>query len=563
MAIANFPKNILPKKEGTLVLLFSCNPLPLSEMKLLTLSNIEVYLKEAITIKSNNVLIPYLNSATLPLANGYNSLTLTYQNNKMKFILVNQKGYYVAEANEFAPGGNLKFSDTFNGTYVAMQTNTETLITKTNTELLNLAKNYKTNHFTNILSETTINEIQHPFTEELSRTNDIFYRNFRENNIRYEKKPWLEIPNSPVDDSPILVKVNNKYLTRQYSFDFETAELKSTIKEEFLLDGLLMFELSYENVDTSYPIIIYVEEELLQNYKFENGNLFLYLEEWEHDLFYGKKITVEYYLKDAYFVEYNEDTAEYSYKIKVTNHDNGPIEVIQEGNSSSPVKLATELELNPIVNPQHTGFIYIDKEKQTVKDFRINISSQYLVMDGIDSADIIIEAIDQYGNEVLSPYLDVYLTDRYNSVQTNYGVISPIINYDTMRARNAAGRLYFKYRAPLFKPTTIFKDELFLNVVDRQTKLGSQAVIRLKAPIGNVSTNNSYLKDTPTEASLPFEYFARYYEKTLPAESPLNLFDKNKDKILTYDDWLYFKESISNKILMQSITNDLRKEIIG
>src|SRR5574344_2044118 len=563
MAIANFPKNILPETEGTLVLLFSCNPLPLSEMKLLTLSNIEIYLKEAITIKSNNVLIPYLNSATLPLANGYNSLTITYQDNKIKFILVNQKGYYVAEASGFATGGSLQFSDTFNGSYVTMQTNTETLIAKTNTELLNLAKTYKTNHFTNILSETTINEIQHPFTQDLNHTNDIFYRNFRENNIRYEKKPWLEVPNSPVDDSPILVKVNDKYLTRQYSFDFETAQLKSTIKEEFLLDGLLMFELSYENVDTSYPIIIYAEEELLQNYKFENGNLFLYLEEWEHDLFYGKKITVEYYLQDAYFVEYNEDTAEYSYKIKTTNHNNGPIEVIQEGNSTSPVKLATELELNPIVNPHHTGFIYIDKEKQTVKDFRINISSQYLVMDGVDSDDIIIEAIDQYGNEVLSPYLDVYLTDRYNSVQTNYGVISPIINYDTMRARNAAGRLYFKYRAPLFKPTTIFKDELFLNVVDRQTKLGSQAVIRLKAPIGNVSTNNSYLKDTPTEASLPFEYFARYYEKTLPAESPLNLFDKNKDGILTYDDWLYFKESISNKILMQSITNDLRKEIIG
>lgn len=268
---------------------------------------------------------------------------------------------------------------------------------------------------------------------------------------------------APTDNSPILISDTTGFLYRQYFFDLDTGIYEPTNTESFTINNFLNFKLSYENIDPSYPLLIMIEGEHIDSYILNNNVVYLNLEGWRHDLFYGKTVSITYKLNRAYYVEYNEDAANYSYKLKTTDDDISELTIIQEGNSDSPVRLATEIELNPIVNSQHTGFIYIDKEEQRTQDFRLNVSSSYLIMDGMDSADFVVEAIDQYGNEILSPYLDVFITDKYNSVLTNYGTITPIINDDTLKARNTAGRLYFKYRAPLYKPNTQV-DEVTLNV---------------------------------------------------------------------------------------------------
>lgn len=562
MAKATFPNNILSKEKGTFFLGFYLEKRTTTELTLIDFSGIKLkYLNEIKLYNEENQQINKTSGDNLNIKFGYNLIIISYDTNKTKIVLINKDNVFIQELPKLNIEKNIQLSEEFGGQYSLMFTNSETITEVNNETLKQEGVQYKSSHIATAINRNKIANNPNPYEERIRVINNIFYRDFKFSNVTYQKKPYLEVPNIPDDESPILVTDKDKPLYRQYFFDHKTGKYELNNIEEFILTDYLMFELSYENIDEEYPLIIYINGELFDRYTLDKHRVFLHMAGWQHDEFYGSKVSIEYRLKDSYYVEVNDDVANYSYKIQTTANDFEELVVSQEGNSKSPVKLATEIELNPIVNPQHTGFMYIDYEEQNVHDFRLNVSSSYLVMDGTDSADFIVEAIDQYGNEVLSPYLDIFITDKENAIQTSYGVLSPVINFDTLRARNYAGRLYFKYRTPLLNYSLKFKDELFLNVVDRKTKLGSQISVKLKAPITVNKNNPTHTKDVPMEATLPFEYFARYYEKKIPAGHPLEVFDTNQDGKLTYDDWLFFKEKIYDKTFMNNLTNRIKEEV--
>ena len=472
------------------------------------------------------------------------------------YFITNEEIYYMIESEK----GALSFQEDFKGTYVLIQTSETTLYYENLDELTEMVGIYNQSYLGSIINQSALIENPHPLKVLLPKDNDVFYRDFRDSQVRYAVKPFLEGTPAPTDSSPILVEDDEGFLYRQYFFDNETGEYHPTNTEKFTIGKKVAFNLSYDNIDTDFPLLLFVEGEQLDNYSLDGNTVYLFMPSWQHDLFYGKEVSITYKLKRAYFIEYNEDAAHYSYKMKMTDEDTRPVTITQEGNSVSPVRLATELELNPMVNPQHTGFIYIDKEDQDVHDFRLNISSTYLLMDGMDSADFIVEAIDQYGNEVLSPYLDVFITDKYSSVQTTYGKLVPIVNEDTLKARNTAGRLYFKYHAPVHEEGTFYKDEVFLNVYDRKSKLGTQQPVRLRAPLLTVGETVNKSEDISEHANLPFEYFSRFYERVLPKDHPVRQMDYDGDGYLSREDWFEFRKELSNHTFMQSLTQELLEQ---
>ena len=472
---------------------------------------------------------------------------------------------YVISSDEFhymiqSKQGALAFNEDFGGTYIFLHTSETTIFYENFNDLEELVTLYNRRYLGDIINQSLLIENPHPFRPLLPLENDVFYRDFRDSEVRYAVKPFLEATPAPLDSSPILVEDTEGFLYRQYFFNHETGEYHNTNTETFILTEMGAFNLSYDNIDPDFPLLIFVEGEQLDNYQLDGNTVYIFIEPWQYDLFYGKELKITYKLNRAYFIEYNEDSAHYSYKMKMTDEDTRPVSITQEGNSASPVRLATELELNPMLNPQHTGFIYIDKEEQHVHDFRLNVSSSYLLMDGMDTSDFIVEAIDQYGNEVLSPHLSVFITDKYNSVQTTYGQLVPIINEDTLKARNTAGRLYFKYHAPRHREGGFYKDEIFLNVYDRKSQLGTQIPLRLRAPLLTIAQSVNKSENISSYASVPFEYFARYYERTIPANHPIQQLDYDNDGYLSREDWLEFRKEFGNHTFMQTLTQELLEQ---
>ena len=331
----------------------------------------------------------------------------------------------------------------------------------------------------------------------------------------YTKKPVVETTMAPRDQSPILVEDKDGPLYRQYFFNHETGEYQNENTETFLYKGENALHLSYDNLDANYLInvvfpgvesfeaysqekyqwvtaielealtiggllnenieyLVY-EEGTKGHFSFEGNTVHLDLTTEQKEAFYGYDVSVTYQLRRSYNVEFNDDVAHDSLRIGFVNHQNDEVTVIQEGNRFSNHKLAREIELNPLVNARHTGFMYIDKEPQVTQAFRLNASSNYVTANGFDTADFIVEAIDAEGNEVLSPYIDVYLMNEQGVETEELGTLHPVVNYDTLKARNSSGRCYFEYTAPLIKTSENSNTQrVFAVAFDRKHKVGAQ-----------------------------------------------------------------------------------------
>ena len=571
VAKAIFPSNIINQESGSIIIQVYMHSLSnVEEQTICMLANTRVYaIGNIIDIEHQDSYTEFpvsdIDGVTLDddypqLALGYNTIVVSWEGSSFKLIVHNKQNTYFLykDMEEGLNEDYISLDEEFSGTYTVMQTSYTSIVYDNESDLLELGNRYTANNYSYVINQTSMIEDPHPFKPLFDNKSNIFYRDFRDSNVRYAKKPYLEATPAPTDNSPIIVEDDRGLLYRQFFFDKESGEYSKTNTETFVIDSNLRFSLSYEQIDPDYPLLIILENgERIDNYTLENNDVFLHLQGWQHDLYYGQKVEVTYKLDHAYHIEWNEDVTHYSYKMQMTDEDTRPVTIIQEGNSKSPVRLATELELNPIVNSQHTGFIYIDKEEQHTQDFRLNVSSNYLIMDGMDSADFTVEAIDQYGNEVLSPYLSVFITDTYNSEQIDYGYLVPIITEDTLNARNSAGRVYFKYKTPLYKSNMAYKEEMFLNVYDRKSGLGAQIPMRLRSPITNQPDFVNQSQEISPAAALPFEYFARFYKRIIPENHPIHALDYDGDGYLSREDWLKFKEDLNNTSMLEALSNEL------
>lgn len=385
--------------------------------------------------------------------------------------------------------------------------------------------------------------------------------------MHYAKKPYLEATMAPRDNSPILVNNEEGPMQRQYFFDHITGLYDETNTESFVYRGENELAVSYDKLDPTYIVTVRCGAESIgEPVTVINNRILLTMTPEQKEYWYGKTFDVTYRLASSYTVEYNEQSAHDSYLVRLENHQDQEVTITQEGNRFSSQRLMKEIELNPIVNPQHTGFMYISKEEQVSQAFRLTLSSNYIIANGLDSADFIVEVIDQDGNEVLSPYVDVFIMNELGLVTSQFGSFTPIINKDTLKAKNAAGRSYYKYQAPLIrKGDTKKTQKVFAVAYDRKHKIGAQVplILRPSEPVYDV-TGTNYLKinlplQTRSDASIVFEYFARYYEKPIPSGHPILLLDSDGDGVLTYTDLNQFLIEQTNAVRMQEIAYALRE----
>lgn len=356
----------------------------------------------------------------------------------------------------------------------------------------------------------------HP--SDLIRTNDtrnrdaVIYDTTFSRVISTKKKNFVESTMAPMDGSPILVKDEQGLMNPTYFFDEESGEYRSYHEQELYYRGEETWELDYTDIDTSFfeTTIDTTDGIRFEGFCVEEGIVYFTLSEEERKQWIGKTFVVRYQRDRSYYIDYNKGAID-SYRLYLAQEKGEALEVTQEGNRFSNRRLVKEVDMNPIVNPRHEGFMYITHKDQEAKAFRVEVSSVFLHADGVDSADIVVEAIDEDGVEVLSPYLNIYVIGENQTLPGEMGLVAPIISWDTLKSRNAAGRAYYKYRAPHI-PTregrTIKK--AFLVVEDRKTGIGTQVPIFLK-PAEKAKEGAPKLPAPGSDTV--FEYMARYMDK--------------------------------------------------
>ena len=556
MATANFPKKYIRADSGSLLIKLHINTLQ-STVNFLSVGGYSLRYEEG---AYQLVHLTKRIRISRPMKTGYLTLVWSWEGSLHRLILQDSAGLaYVTSTNSWAPmvSDTIQLVNTplFQGDYMAIETSITELASYDLADITKVVARYMVKE-----QDSQLIERNHAFSDLLESDSLLFQRDFRTTNIRYKQKPFLEATQAPTDQSPILMKDEEGPLHRQYFFDLESSEYTTSNTEYFELDQRGWFDLSYDNIDISFNPIIYIRGELMTNFLLEGHRITLLLEDWQRRVWFGETIEVTYKLMRSYTVEWNENAAHDSYIVKMTDDDLRPVTITQEGNRFSTVKLATEIELNPIVNSQHTGFLYIDQEEQIAQAFRLNVSSNFLLLDGKDSADFIVEIIDQHGNEILSPYIDVFISDEHNTRRSEYGSIVPIITEDTLHARNAAGRCYFRYRTALVDSQVNYKEQLFLVAYDRRSGLGAQVALRIRMPL--IQTQDSYsvrfAQEGISAAILPFEYFARFYGRKLPTNHPMVACDTDGDGILTRTDWLSFNRKIHDLSFLETLSNELK-----
>lgn len=356
----------------------------------------------------------------------------------------------------------------------------------------------------------------HP--SDLMRTDDtrnreaVIYDTTFSRTISTKKKNFVESTLAPMDGSPILVKDDEGIMTPTYFFDTETGEYRSYHEQELYYRGEDTWTLDYADVDETYfeTTIDTTDGIRFEGFVVEEGIVRFTLDEEERKQWIGKTLVVRYQRDRSYYIDYNKAAVD-SYRLYLAQERGESLEVTQEGNRFSNRRLVKEVDLNPIVNPRHEGFMYITHKDQVAKAFRVEVSSVFLHADGVDSADIVVEAIDEDGVEVLSPYLNVYVIGENQTIPGELGLVAPIISWDTLKSRNAAGRAYYKYQAPhipVREGRTIKK--AFLVVEDRKTGIGTQVPIFLKP--AEVAKEGAAKLPAPGSETV-FEYMARYMDK--------------------------------------------------
>lgn len=387
----------------------------------------------------------------------------------------------------------------------------------------------------------------------------------------YKKGVVIEDTFAPKDGSPILLSDEKGPLKRQYFFDELTGDYKESNTEYFTYLGERKIKLSYEGLDENYGIKIVFDSEGGNNILYENDKFTYHdheitfmLTPQEIERFYGVEYSVTYKLERSYNIDFNKDVPHDGFRINLVNlktnqegesySSTDQITLTREGNRFEDQYLAKEIELNPLVNPQVQGFMYIDKSDQLTQDFRMSVSSDYLTGDGIDTASLMVEAIDERGNEVLSPYVSVYLMTEEGQSSSSLGALEPIVGYNSLKARNTSGRLYYEFTAPIIIEDKSRTHKVFIIAYDRRSRIGTQIPIYIQSisnnPYNVRRKRNRYLE-------IPFEYFSRYFDRPLPEDHPLQVLDTNNNGYLDRRDLKEFAERAQDSSFMQGLTEEL------
>lgn len=306
---------------------------------------------------------------------------------------------------------------------------------------------------------------------------------------------------SPDYGSPVLVEKRSGASLRKVSFfDFYSGEYR-TFNEEVVMyeEPNDYVEISYHDneVDEESFRIKVEDDEGVQYgmpYEMDGRNVHLSLTEAEKTTLDGKYLHVSYQLEDSYTVDFNIGVPD-SFRVSLGKHDGEPVKITYEGNRFSDEKLATMVELNPLLNPNHEGFLYITRNDEPVTAFRGMATPNDLTANGSDQALVVVEPLDANGN---------YVSHCSLTVTTENGIITPAYDSESIKMRDRAGRFLYRYQAPILTIDQVSGFEVtdYVNVLDQETGIGIKIPINLTA----LKQQTHILQQGDTLFSLSAEY---------------------------------------------------------
>lgn len=368
---------------------------------------------------------------------------------------------------------------------------------------------------------------------------------------------WSEIPVAPIDHSPILVqKDNGETLQKVSFFDFETGEYQTHNKEPFVYDGKSDYvEVAYNNLDEKYrDIAIRTEdgEKIGEPYHIDGKRLYFTFYSSLKPTLKNKTLYATYQVNDTYTVDYNIKAVD-GYRINFAKHDGGKRIVYQEGNRyGEQKKLATMIDMNPIQNQNHEGFVYVTATVNKTDSFRITATPDRLHADGSSFSTLIIEPLDYQGN---------FLSHANLQIVADKGFISRHISRDAVEAQKRSGQYLFQYYAPYIqssKTGEIVEDYIW--ITDKDSNIGVCYKMILspvkKASIAQLSRTEKTLLKNKSEIInylLMYEGVEKYEDDVL-----FSILDLNQDGRVTMDEVLVLETNEKDQELTV-ILNKLRK----
>jgi len=341
--------------------------------------------------------------------------------------------------------------------------------------------------------------------------NNIIFRNALVYNIIDYENFFASIP-IPKQNAPVTIEdESNTYM--QVSF-IEDGELKnySVFNTIYKPNNNKKLYLPCQELDPEFDTVVMAEGVPIPIELVLGNTITLGIENDEELI--DKTINIIYQPRNNFFIDYTDYN---SAMISMSSRPENETSIIYES-SDDPYYLIQMLDLNPMLNPNNNGFVYISNTPRITDAISVNISPQQINIDPHEHAVVIIDALDKTGNPTS-------LYDLY--VDAKHGKIMPFINsvnlkdpyeYELYKTFGSmAGRSCFIYTPPTY-------DELEKNMFKK----------KIPSKVLNFNSANIIGKwnlDGNTEDSSGNERHAINHGATL--NNDLNYVFDYKDKIIS------------------------------
>lgn len=364
---------------------------------------------------------------------------------------------------------------------------------------------------------------------------------------------WFEVPVAPEDGSPILVEKNDGDNMKKVSFfDLETGKYRTYNEELFLYDGKSDYvEVAFDNLNEDFfDLMVRTEEgeKIGAPYTIDGKRIWFSLAPSEKELHNRKRLYVRYQINDSYVVDYNISAVD-GYRIDFAKHDGQEKTVFQEGNRyAEPYKLATMVEMNPIMNQNHEGFLYVTNNTHDISSFKVTVTPEHVPADGGSMSLVLIEPVDTDGNFI--PIANLL-------VDAQYGQIHRVPTLEAAEAQKRSGMYIYQYYPPfLDRKTNARNVEEKIWIVDEDTGIGMQYTFLIRPMIKRHPVQ--FTADNATSAlnrAFLFDCLLMY-EGMEEQEDPVlfNILDLNKDEKLSWEDIQYLESGAIDNMIASIVT---------
>lgn len=276
--------------------------------------------------------------------------------------------------------------------------------------------------------------------------NGYYYFNEKEhylyaNKIHHIKRLNVDIKNHettisprPQQGSPIIVRDKSRRVLRKVTFYDENWNLTFENKEVFSGNGHSKYYLSYKDIDST-TLKVKVNGKEITDFIWNQEESSL---QFMKTLGFKDIIEVTYCLLYSYILEMNDDVENDVAKIKIyPSHDPSlldGLEIIYEASKDTPFYRAQEVVMNPILNHNHRGFLYITKQAvQHPKLVYIHVSPNRIGTSGLEKVLITGIIKDDKENPIPNKQVRIYRDDTEVYTGTT----------------NEAGEVYFYDQPPV------------------------------------------------------------------------------------------------------------------